>query len=1148
MAHESVGVRAVSDTDAKTQQRYSRQIYAVGQTAMRRVLRSSVAIIGAGAVGTEVAKNLLLSGCPRVTLIDATPMADTGTRSTEANYFLHGPAGATMRSENEIGSRANAVLGGLVGLNSSASVRCLQVRTPVGAALSVVAQAYVSTLVEVNASVVVLADPLSIEGWSSALVATFADACHSAGLPLVLSETFGLYTRVFNDFGGKFVVEDPEGEEPHMFVLLSWELLPHNRSRSCVKATLNTSDHNLPLVAGDKALLRLPGLAMEVRIVSRTGSDTLVLDAGLVTDDAAFATFWDRAATAETRVTVTELREAITLSHASFADPISATADKFTLSFTSDPVASCKLFDALHEFHTQHCRLPRPASVKDSQVFAGIASSRGVTDVDAAETFARTAAAETAGMAAFVGGVVSQEALKAVTRRYVPVTQRWHYDFRGLLSHSATLSESDEAAQVELSSTDVLFGKSASARLRDSNLFVVGAGAIGCEYLKNLALMGCGMGPKGRITVTDPDSIEVSNLSRQFLFREHHVGSNKAETAAAAIKAAMGPKLKIRALRDKVAAATADPVQGVFNARFWAQTDVICTAVDNIAAREFLDSCAARYEKPMIDSGTQAAMGHVEVFAPHASQRFTDANTPADTGKAVPFCTLHFFPTSIEHCIQFGQELFNGRFTTNPQNANRCLAASKVAHFAASLDAGVRMSVLRAVHTTLVLERPTTTNCAVKWARQQFEVVFVHPVLRLLDNYPPGKLNEDGTPYWSGSKRPPRVTQFDLAEPDHRAFIVAAASLWGRVFGLPAADLTGSRALQQVLDEAVVPAYERQTLVVREPGEAASETPAEQSAAAAAAAADNARVEREAAELTSLIDAIEQAAAVLQTAGGITSATSDASAALAVEIFEKDDDANFHVAFLTAVSNIRARAYGIPCSDFNSVKRIAGRIVPAMITTTAVVTGIATLMTAYIVARNVTHKTAAAMLTSPPASPLQSASKVLGRAHRVVLDCCTNPTVNLVDLVRTQSFEILEPSTKPFFVVPNGNAPQHSSYISPRFSSWDTLSLCCARHMTLRDVLDAVPARFHGLSIVQLVEDSTNTWVFDSSATAADARALDFPLVDWTAKLAGIPLEDLDRRKELRFVLRCAPPEAAVAAFGPNVKVHDQLPLLVLCW
>lgn len=60
---------------------------------------------------------------------------------------------------------------------------------------------------------------------------------------------------------------------------------------------------------------------------------------------------------------------------------------------------------------------------------------------------------------------------------------------------------------------------------------MVGAGAIGCELLKNFAMMGVGT-EGGQVTVTDMDLIEKSNLNRQFLFRPHDVQKTKAATAA----------------------------------------------------------------------------------------------------------------------------------------------------------------------------------------------------------------------------------------------------------------------------------------------------------------------------------------------------------------------------------------------------------------------------------------------------------------------------------------------------------------------------------------------------------------------------------------------------------------------------------------
>mmetsp|Transcript_21930 Transcript_21930/g.16272 ORF Transcript_21930/g.16272 Transcript_21930/m.16272 type:complete len:98 (+) Transcript_21930:58-351(+) len=88
---------------------------------------------------------------------------------------------------------------------------------------------------------------------------------------------------------------------------------------------------------------------------------------------------------------------------------------------------------------------------------------------------------------------------------------------------------------------------------------MIGAGAIGCELLKNFAMIGLGTKDAGHIILTDPDVIEVSNLNRQFLFREKHLRKPKSSTAAAAA-IQMNPNLKghINARLDKIHEGTAD--------------------------------------------------------------------------------------------------------------------------------------------------------------------------------------------------------------------------------------------------------------------------------------------------------------------------------------------------------------------------------------------------------------------------------------------------------------------------------------------------------------------------------------------------------------------------------------------------------------
>jgi len=69
-------------------------------------------------------------------------------------------------------------------------------------------------------------------------------------------------------------------------------------------------------------------------------------------------------------------------------------------------------------------------------------------------------------------------------------------------------------------------------KVKALNYFLVGSGALGCEFLKNFALMGVGAGETGSVYVTDMDNIEKSNLNRQFLFHEEDVGQMKSTVAA----------------------------------------------------------------------------------------------------------------------------------------------------------------------------------------------------------------------------------------------------------------------------------------------------------------------------------------------------------------------------------------------------------------------------------------------------------------------------------------------------------------------------------------------------------------------------------------------------------------------------------------
>jgi molybdopterin/thiamine biosynthesis adenylyltransferase len=136
--------------------------------------------------------------------------------------------------------------------------------------------------------------------------------------------------------------------------------------------------------------------------------------------------------------------------------------------------------------------------------------------------------------------------------------------------------------------------------LGKSRALVIGAGALGNEVVKNLALLGI-----GHVVVVDMDSVEKSNLCRSVLFREHDEGRPKALCAAEAARE-IYPGLNATAVVGNV---LADVGLGYFR---WA--DVVIGALDNREARVFVNAACARTDRPWFDGGIEVLHGVVRGF------------------------------------------------------------------------------------------------------------------------------------------------------------------------------------------------------------------------------------------------------------------------------------------------------------------------------------------------------------------------------------------------------------------------------------------------------------------------------------------------------------------------------------------------------
>eukprot|EP00658_Telonema_sp_P-2_P071028 TRINITY_DN6036_c0_g1_i1.p1 TRINITY_DN6036_c0_g1~~TRINITY_DN6036_c0_g1_i1.p1 ORF type:complete len:2283 (-),score=620.28 TRINITY_DN6036_c0_g1_i1:314-7162(-) len=537
-----------------------------------------------------------------------------------------------------------------------------------------------------------------------------------------------------------------------------------------------------------------------------------------------------------------------------------------------------------------------------------------VDDLPAKSEVVKTAACVSSGslpaLCAVMGGYVAQEGLKALMHKFTPLKQ-WTYVGCEEVIPKFDASDPLERAQFIPTATDscaaqlICLGRESCEQLAELKIFMVGSGAIGCELLKNLAMLGCCTGEGGLCTVTDPDIIEKSNLNRQFLFKEADVGHFKASSAGAAVTV-MNPDFKVMTHSDKVCEETEDK----FTHDFWSGLDCTLNALDNVHARLYTDQRSIAAARPLIDSGTTGTKGHVQVVLPHLTKSWGEMRDQKQD--QVPVCIIHEFPSDINHTIQWAQEQLKAYFCEGdegPQVCNDCVIEwfrnGDLSSYVNSNQ--VPLKVLKRI-LSYCTKRPTQfTDCIAK-ARIKFEKWYHYNIDKLLTSHPADKMEKydlpDGTSaersFWTLPRRLPTRIGFDPEDEMCQSFIYSMARLYAHMFKIECTMHDPAEAARFAAEVDVPP-----------PQDSKEQQTEEQ-----------------------IIDALEELGDELGEALIVPEMLLNA------DEFEKDDDSNFHVAFITAASNLRARIYKIQEEDFFKTKLIAGKIIPAIATTTSVVSGL----------------------------------------------------------------------------------------------------------------------------------------------------------------------------------------------------------------
>lgn len=256
-----------------------------------------------------------------------------------------------------------------------------------------------------------------------------------------------------------------------------------------------------------------------------------------------------------------------------------------------------------------------------------------------------------------------------------------------------------------------LFDQSILDRITSCSILVVGAGGIGCELLKNLVCTGF-----ANITVVDLDTVDTSNLNRQFLFQKKHVKKPKA-TVARDTASAFNPNVTINALHANIM----DPQ---FNHTYFKSFDLVLNALDNLAARRHVNKMCVMTKVPLVESGTAGYNGQVQPIRAGEMECY-DCH-PKPLPKTYPVCTIRSTPSTPIHCVVWAKSyLFPQLFGPEDENEGADLDVAVENGESVQEVENLRAELKRMKQIRAQLDSPEMTKIA-------FTKVFGEDIKRLL--------------------------------------------------------------------------------------------------------------------------------------------------------------------------------------------------------------------------------------------------------------------------------------------------------------------------------------------------------------------------------------------------------------------------------